>query len=506
MVGVWRPSAYAWGLAGGVRGNGNADEGGVRNGGRSGGSPDLPLVVSGQAVESWRGTLRELLTHEFDLHAVPGYSFFECLSWFAPGAYPPPTSNGTTHPPDADPATPTPAADPAVAAGIEASYEEVREKLAHFCSPAGADDLADYTTRPRRTVAEAMWEFRMCAVPKEYVWELLGRIRARAYSVANACGVEEEGEVDGVEGLSLVDSKTLGGGAAGSAATADARYATATTAAAATSPTHTTYNLDSSLPPSTSPDTPGPILELLVGLVRYKSSLSTPRSGLCSDYLDRLQPGDAVDVALLDGPFSEGWEEEAGGQEDTASLRPLMLVGAGTGVAPLRAVVQARVARERRRRAAREVATGKGADRDGQGDDDDEPSTWLAFGHRSSPAGDGYFVPEFRALARAGLLRLTLAESRQAPAATGDEASARAHAGYVQGALGSEGEGEAVGRWVGGRGAGVWVCGGAGAGLGEGVRGVVEGAAREAVAGTGRGGAGGWEGWVAEGRVRVESW
>ena len=73
-------------------------------------------------------------------------------------------------------------------------------------------------------------------------------------------------------------------------------------------------------------------VQLLIALVKYKTNLSVPRRGLCSSWLDTLAPGTKVPVKI---------------QPPTLFLpspdTPLILVGPGTGVAPMRAFVEERV-------------------------------------------------------------------------------------------------------------------------------------------------------------------
>jgi len=69
----------------------------------------------------------------------------------------------------------------------------------------------------------------------------------------------------------------------------------------------------------------GTVLELLVAVVRYRSSLKAPRLGLCSNWLASMQPGSQVPVWVRRGAFTFPKEPT-----------PVLMVGPGTGVAPFR--------------------------------------------------------------------------------------------------------------------------------------------------------------------------
>ncbi|KAL7425065.1 NAPDH-dependent diflavin reductase [Cryptotrichosporon argae] len=118
-------------------------------------------------------------------------------------------------------------------------------------------------------------------------------------------------------------------------------------------------------------------VELLVTLVEYKTNLKIPRRGLCSSWLEGLQPGTRLAIRI-DQPTLELPSAET----------PLILVGPGTGVAPMRALVETRI-----RQQASETA--------------------LYFGHRMSTA-DAYYASEWEAWRQCGV-RVEIAASRDGP-------------------------------------------------------------------------------------------
>ncbi|WVR04245.1 NADPH-dependent diflavin oxidoreductase 1 [Kwoniella sp. DSM 27419] len=77
---------------------------------------------------------------------------------------------------------------------------------------------------------------------------------------------------------------------------------------------------------------PGKV-QLLVALVEYKTNLKVPRRGLCSSWLDSLVPGTRIPIHISAPTLF------LPPNPDT----PVILIGPGTGVAPMRAFVEARV-------------------------------------------------------------------------------------------------------------------------------------------------------------------
>ncbi|KAL2173842.1 uncharacterized protein P884DRAFT_86842 [Thermothelomyces heterothallicus CBS 202.75] len=76
-------------------------------------------------------------------------------------------------------------------------------------------------------------------------------------------------------------------------------------------------------------------IEILVALVEYKTIIRKPRQGLCSRYLKHLALGTKLGVRLK--PSSANLVPNL-----AAAKRPLIAIGTGTGVAPIRAVIQER--------------------------------------------------------------------------------------------------------------------------------------------------------------------
>ena len=74
--------------------------------------------------------------------------------------------------------------------------------------------------------------------------------------------------------------------------------------------------------------------ELLVAIVRYKTVIKKIREGVCTRYLAALPEGSSLDVALQRGSLGVSKEQ---------TNRPLVMIGPGTGVAPVRSLVWQRL-------------------------------------------------------------------------------------------------------------------------------------------------------------------
>jgi sulfite reductase alpha subunit-like flavoprotein len=101
-----------------------------------------------------RTTLRQLLTHNLDITAIPKRHFFELLAHH---------TNDHTH----------------------------KERLLEFCNPAFTDEFYDYTTRPRRSILEVLQDFPSVKIPWKWATNYFPVIRGRAYSIASAGKLSE---------------------------------------------------------------------------------------------------------------------------------------------------------------------------------------------------------------------------------------------------------------------------------------------------------------------------
>lgn len=126
--------------------------------------------------------------------------------------------------------------------------------------------------------------------------------------------------------------------------------------------------------------------ELLIAIVKYKTVIKRIREGVCTRYLARLPAGTRLQVSLkTEGRFSA--------PTDNLARQNHILIGAGTGIAPLRALVYDKAAAASSAAVASDPTTTRGR-------------TALIFGCRNEKA-DFFFHDEWPAQQAAGLELIT---------------------------------------------------------------------------------------------------
>ncbi|KAL1703452.1 hypothetical protein EV121DRAFT_208004 [Schizophyllum commune] len=218
-------------------------------------------------------TLRTLFTRHLDFNAVPRRGFFVWLRHFA-------------------------------------TDELERERLDEFLGD--GDDLYDYTTRVRRTIAEVLADFRHLRIPREYVFDVFPPLRPREFSIASSIERHPRN------------------------------------------------------------------IHLCIAIVKYRTKLKVPRRGVCTSWLVGLPIGATLRMRIHRGLI-----------ELPLPTVPVICVGPGTGIAPMRAVIEERV-----------VA---GA-----------TDNTLYFGCRSA-SKDEHYAEEWAAYAKEGHLTYRVARSRDGP-------------------------------------------------------------------------------------------
>ncbi|KAH7924413.1 riboflavin synthase domain-like protein [Leucogyrophana mollusca] len=120
-------------------------------------------------------------------------------------------------------------------------------------------------------------------------------------------------------------------------------------------------------------------IHLCVAIVRYRTKLKIPRKGVCTSFLASLKSGDTLRIGTRKGFITLPRE----------LATPIICVGPGTGVAPMRAIVEERV--------------GAGS-----------KETVLYFGCRSV-SKDEHYAAEWASYAKQGKLTYRVAHSRDGP-------------------------------------------------------------------------------------------
>ncbi|KAI0965645.1 hypothetical protein F4678DRAFT_452086 [Xylaria arbuscula] len=103
-------------------------------------------------------TLRQLLTHNYDITCIPRRTFFSEIAHY---------TEDDTH----------------------------RERLREFADPSRSDEFWDYTSRPRRSILEVLQDFPSVRIPYQHVPSVFPVIRGREYSIASG-GVLMRDEMD----------------------------------------------------------------------------------------------------------------------------------------------------------------------------------------------------------------------------------------------------------------------------------------------------------------------
>ncbi|KIM26533.1 hypothetical protein M408DRAFT_330504 [Serendipita vermifera MAFF 305830] len=214
-------------------------------------------------------------------------------------------------------------------------------KLQEFTSLSaeGQDDLYEYTHRVRRTILEVLQDFRHISIPLDYIFDVFPLIRPRQFSIASSSQYAKQKNV---------------------------------------APSSTDEPAKSS----------GTELDLCVAIVSYKTRLKVPRRGLCTTWLASLEPATGEDhtsaTTLRIGIRKGALKVPEPGKDE--KIAPVICVGPGTGVAPMRAVIQERIVRG-------------------------EHDNVLYFGCRSAKE-DYYYADEWETAAQAGKLTFSVAFSR----------------------------------------------------------------------------------------------
>ncbi|KAI8977874.1 hypothetical protein BDB01DRAFT_726943 [Pilobolus umbonatus] len=95
---------------------------------------------------------KDLFIYYLDIFGVPRRSFFEMLSYFT----------------------------------LDSNHTE---RLREFTTPEGQEDMWAYSMRPRRTMAETLFDFKPFSIPHNYILELFPQLQPRSFSIASSLSV-----------------------------------------------------------------------------------------------------------------------------------------------------------------------------------------------------------------------------------------------------------------------------------------------------------------------------
>lgn len=182
-----------------------------------------------------RQTIRSLLTNHLNVFTTPRTSFFQLLIHF--------TSN-----------------------------EDEKEKLREFLSPAGQDDLYSYSHRMKRTIFEALADFKDVKIPLDYMLDIFPVIMPRSFSIASA-------PLESV----LEQTQIASGATATSLSDGEAVVQQVTTS----NGTVVGGNVEGELQWK---------IDLCIAIVHYKTKLWKWRSGICTKWLKSLHAANELET------------------------------------------------------------------------------------------------------------------------------------------------------------------------------------------------------------------
>jgi sulfite reductase alpha subunit-like flavoprotein len=168
-----------------------------------------------------------------------------------------------------------------------------RDRLLEFTNPEFIDEFFDYATRPRRSIMEVLQEFDTVKLPWTDVLNILPELRPRQFSIASGGRMKNPNHSRERMLKSTIENNDE----------------------------EPLYDY-------------GTKFELLVAIVKYKTVIKKVRQGVCTRYLAGLQPGTRIKVSHIMGGL---------GITKAAINKPIVMVGPGTGVAPIRSLIWERM-------------------------------------------------------------------------------------------------------------------------------------------------------------------
>jgi sulfite reductase alpha subunit-like flavoprotein len=211
-----------------------------------------------------------------------------------------------------------------------------KERLLEFANPEFVDEFWDYTTRSRRSILEVLQEFDSVKIPWQHAATALPVLRARQFSLASGGSLK-----------------------------------------------HPTIAV-----PNTVDAVSTTNFELLVAIVRYKTIIKRFRQGVCTRYLSSLKPGSSTLRIQLNQNINGSSKSNSGLKPTrTQLLGPAVLIGPGTGLAPLRSIIHERAGLIKNLRSSQDITNATAATTQ-------ESPIILIYGGRNADA-DYFFSEEW---------------------------------------------------------------------------------------------------------------
>lgn len=174
-----------------------------------------------------------------------------------------------------------------------------KERLLEFRDPLYTDELYDYTTRPRRSILECLQDFPSVKLPWKHAITIFPVIRGREFSICSGGDFHRSSVVPDKDSQKSKELNNYG-------------------------------NYDDARPFKDYQ------FQILVAIVKYRTVLQKVRNGLCSRYLATLPKGANLTIQYNANPSFYK-------VPPLVPKLPLILIGAGTGIAPLRSLILQRL-------------------------------------------------------------------------------------------------------------------------------------------------------------------
>lgn len=248
-----------------------------------------------------------------------------------------------------------------------------KERLLEFTNPVFVDEFWDYTTRPRRSILEVLHEFHTVRIPWEHVPSVFPVIRGRQFSIASGGILKKARRPQKQQQDTTKERETI-------------------------RPT------DQKEEKEEEEEKEETNFDLLIAIVKYQTIIKRIREGICTRFLSVLQPGSTLRVQLQRGSLAPSPQQLIG---------PTILIGPGTGIAPLRSMLWEKAAIVEAYKQRLQVAHSQAQSQNEDGGDMplQIPATTLLFGARNR-SSDFFFHAEYQLLTPLINLALHTAFSR----------------------------------------------------------------------------------------------